>query len=211
MKIIFTGLLAMIAGAAIFWGGYSNLLPNESLTTMITSTSDEFTTEKLGSKNTIERLANTETNSNKNLENKVAQLYQEMSKVKTKLADFEMLLKTSGVSFTQPDQSPPAQTETDFEAEFVAEVTDQTWSKQATDDFFELTQTMESEGLFIDQIECRSSQCRVEIWQDDPIELQTRLSQLIVNIAESFPNVTIKPLGDEDEKLVLFLSSGDAI
>jgi hypothetical protein len=100
-----------------------------------------------------------------------------------------------------------------IDAAFRRQTIDQSWSANTTSAIQEVLNSTEVGGLQAENIDCRSSGCRVELHDDGTGRLSKSLPIVALQLAGSMPTVTADtiPQGDGTSNVVLYMSreSGD--
>ncbi len=96
-----------------------------------------------------------------------------------------------------------------IDAAFRRQTIDQSWSANTTSAIHKVLTSSEVGGLQAENIDCRSSSCRVELHDDGSGRLSKSLPILAQQLAGSMPNVTANtiPQGDGTSNVVLYMSS----
>ncbi len=100
------------------------------------------------------------------------------------------------------------------DAAFRSQTVDQSWSANTTSAIHEVLSSTEDGGLQAENIDCRSSSCRVELHDDGTGRLGKSLPIVALQLAGSMPTVTANTIPQDDgtSNVVLYMSrdSGDA-
>ena len=100
-----------------------------------------------------------------------------------------------------------------IDAAFRRQAVDQSWSANTTSAIHDVLNSTEGGGLQAENIDCRSSSCRVALHDDGTGALSKSLPIVALQLAGSMPTVTAKtiPQGDGTSNVVLYMSadSGD--
>jgi hypothetical protein len=98
-----------------------------------------------------------------------------------------------------------------IEAGFHRQVVDSAWSASTTSAIQRALSGEQGGGIQAENIDCRSSTCRVELRDDSSSRIKNALPTLLMQIGESTPTVTANtiPLGNGTATVVLYLSRGD--
>jgi hypothetical protein len=95
-----------------------------------------------------------------------------------------------------------------IDAAFRRQTVDQSWSANTTSAIHEVLNSTEGGGLQAENIDCRSSSCRVELHDDGTGRLSKSLPIVAQQLAGSMPTVTANtiPRGDGTSNVVLYMS-----
>jgi hypothetical protein len=100
-----------------------------------------------------------------------------------------------------------------IDAAFRRQAVDQSWSANTTSAIHDVLNSTEGGGLQAENIDCRSSSCRVELHDDGSGRLSKSLPLVALQLAGSMPTITANtiPQGDGTSNVVLYMSadSGD--
>jgi hypothetical protein len=113
-------------------------------------------------------------------------------------------------SSAQDEQAAMRQAQMEMiDAAFRRQTIDQSWSANTTSAIHKVLNSSEVGGLQAENIDCRSSSCRVELHDDGSGRLSKSLPILAQQLAGSMPNVTANtiPQGDGTANVVLYMSS----
>ncbi len=101
-----------------------------------------------------------------------------------------------------------------IDAGFRGQTVDQSWSANTASAVREALNSAEVGGLQAENIDCRSSSCRVELHDDGTGRLSKSLPIVALQLAGSMPTVTAEtiPQADGTSNVVLYMSrdNGDA-
>jgi hypothetical protein len=65
------------------------------------------------------------------------------------------------------------------------------------------------EDLWVRDVDCRTSLCRVELSHDDAEALRQALPQFALQVAGDLPGMAVQPFADDEQPVVVYLSRGD--
>jgi hypothetical protein len=224
--------------AALAWWGYASLSPekhalekqtrsrNVSRATSTSANSTDHTLQPAAacSSEPTERCGSPQqSTSDATLEQELVTLRRQVARLDTELVAVRRRLDSSGPSGgnTSPSSPDPEIDEAEARAQeqqewqeriaatewsFRQEPVEAAWAAHATAKIHQAYEREELVDFPVQAVECRSTLCRVEVALD---EQTNQLLPLFARyVGDTFPRVTVKPIADGDERVVLFLSRG---